>query len=321
MENRDLRALPKQADNLLKQSSYCPRKLALLHSGVALGVSLLATVLNLILSRQIDATGGLSGIGLRSVLTTAQSVLELVGTLALPFWEMGIFAAACLWASGETAGPQILTQGFRRFGTVLRLRLLQAVILIALFMVLIYPASMIFMMTPLADPLVEQLQPLLTGDMTELTPQLMDAAMAHIQPLIGLCFLLFACIAVPILFRLRFAPYLLMSKPVGALAAMRESARLTRRNCLRLLKLDLKFWLYYALLIAAAALCYGDVLLALAGVALPWSGTVSFFLFYCLGLAAQLALFVLVRPRVVTSYALAIQALQPTQSPATLPEA
>ncbi len=321
MDHRNLNALPAQADTLLHQAPYSPRKLVLLHTGVALGVSFLATVLNLILSRQIDATGGLAGMGLRSVLSTIQSVLDLAGSLALPFWEMGIFAAAFLWASAQVARPQVLPEGFRRFGPVLRLRLLQAVILVALFMALIYPASMIYMMTPFADPLIEHLQTLVTPDMTELTPQMMEAAVEHMQPLVTLCFVLFGCVAVPLLFRLRFASYLLMCKPIGALAAMRESARLTRRNCLRLLKLDLRFWWYYVLQTAAAVLCYGDILLALLGVSLPWSDTAVFFLFYCLGLGSQLALFVYARPRVVTTYALAAQALQPVETPATLPEA
>lgn len=322
MENRNLNALPAQADTLLRQAPYSPKKLVLLHTGVALGVSLIATVLNLILSRQIDATGGLAGMGLRSVLSTIQSVLDLAGSLALPFWEMGIFAAAFLWASGQVARPQVLPEGFRRFGPVLRLRLLQAVMLVALFMVLIYPASFIFMLTPWADPLLEQLQSLASPDMTELTPQMLEATAVYGQPLVILCFVLFGCVAIPLLFRLRFAPYLLMgtSQP-RALAAMLESARLTRRNCLRLLKLDLHFWWYYALQTAAAVLCYGDILLALFGVSLPWSDTAVFFLFYCLGLGSQLALFVYARPRVVTSYALAAQALQPEEKPATLPEA
>lgn len=321
MDNRNLNALPTQADTLLCQAPYSPRKLVLLHTGAALGVSLLTTLLNLFLSRQIDATGGLAGMGLRSVLTTIQSVLELAGSLALPFWEMGIFAAAFLWASGQSARPGVLAEGFRRFGPVLRLRLLQALMLVALFMALIYPSSFIFMLTPWADPLLEQLQSLVSPDMTELTPQMLEAAAVYGQPLVILCFVLFGCVAVPLLFRLRFASYLLMSKPVGALAAMGESFRLTRHNCLRLLKLDLQFWWYYVLQTAAAALCYGDVLLALLGVSLPWSDTAVFFLFYCLGLGSQLALFVYARPLVVTTYALAAQALQPAVTPATLPEA
>ncbi len=320
MDHRNLNALPAQADTLLHQAPYSPKKLVLLHTGVALGVSLLTTLLHLFLSRQIDATGGLAGMGLRSILATIQSVLELAGSLALPFWEMGIFAAAFLWASAQAARPGVLAEGFRRFGPVLRLRLLQAVMLVALFMALIYPASMIFMMTPWADPLLVHLQSLVSPDMTELTPQMMEAAMEHMQPLVTLCFVLFGCVAVPLLFRLRFASYLLMNKQPRALAAMVESVRLTRRNCLQLLKLDLRFWWFYVLQTAAAVLCYGDILLALFGVSLPWSDTAVFFLFYCLGLGAQLMLFVYARPRVVTTYALAVQALQPAETPATLPE-
>ncbi len=320
MDDRNLNTLPGRADRLLSQAPYSPKRLTLLHAGVALGISLLATVLNLFLSRQIDATGGLAGLGLRSVLSTIQSVLELAGSLALPFWEMGIFAAAFLWASAQAARPGVLPEGFRRFGPVLRLRLLQAVLLMALFMALIYPASMIFMMTPWADPLIAQLQTLITPDMTELTPQMIETAMEHMQPLVILCFVLFGCIAVPLLFRLRFAPYLLMNKQPRALASMVESVRLTRHNCLRLLKLDLRFWWFYVLQAAAIALCYGDLLLSLLGVALPWSSTAAFLLFYCLGLGAQLMLFVYARPRVVTTYALAVQALQPAETPATLPE-
>ena len=184
MDDRNLNTLPGRADRLLSQAPYSPKRLALLHAGVALGISLLATVLNLFLSRQIDATGGLAGMGLRSVLSTIQSVLELAGSLALPFWEMGIFAAAFLWASAQAAQPEVLPEGFRRFGPVLRLRLLQAILLVVLFMVLIYPSSFIFLLTPWAGPLLEHLQTLVSPDMTELTPQMLEAAAAYGQQLV-----------------------------------------------------------------------------------------------------------------------------------------
>lgn len=88
---------------------------------------------------------------------------------------------------------------------------------------------------------------------------------------------------------------------------------MTRRKRLKLLRLDLGLWWYYAALLGAMAVCYGDQILAALGVKLPWSEDVSFFLFYGAYLAAQFAVYYFLRGRVEVTYALAYDALRPRE--------
>ena len=106
------------------------KRLALIHTAVALGVSLVVTLLHYYLNNQIGNTGGLSGLGARTVLETAQTVLQYVVNLALPFWEIGFLFAALQMARGQKAEVSSFLEGFRRFGPVLRLYLTRSLLFI-----------------------------------------------------------------------------------------------------------------------------------------------------------------------------------------------
>ena len=118
------RKLKQQTLQQLSEASYDPKRLALIHAGVALACSLVLTVINYLLSGGIAGTGGLDGIRTRTILMSAQSVLSLVLTVGMPFWEYGFVAAAMGYARKEQVGPRDLTRGFRQFGPLLRLMLL-----------------------------------------------------------------------------------------------------------------------------------------------------------------------------------------------------
>ena len=83
----DLLCTKNRARDTLNNAACDTQKLTLLHTGAALAVSLVLTLLNLLLNRQIDTTGGLAGIGTRSVLELLQSVLSLGSSIAIPFWN------------------------------------------------------------------------------------------------------------------------------------------------------------------------------------------------------------------------------------------
>ena len=76
MDIQNRKALRMQAAQVLGNGGY--RKWILIHSGITLGVGLALTLIDYLLERQIGTTGGLGGVGLRAVLSTAQSVLQLV---------------------------------------------------------------------------------------------------------------------------------------------------------------------------------------------------------------------------------------------------
>ena len=305
------------ADQGILASGTQARKLVAIHTGVSLGVTVLLTVINFILTKMIDNTGGLAGIGTRGILSTAQSVLELAAMILLPFWQIGLLKCVLQLVRGEQAQPAGLLEGLRRFGPVLRLQLLRSVLLVLIGMFCVYFAAGIFVMTPWSAPLMEALEPLMTQ--TEMTYEQALAAMESIQPVMDAAVVplmlifggLFAVFAVPLLYRFRMADYLIMDVPgTGALAALRQSTRMMRRKGLKLFALDVSFWWFYLLELLAVAVGYADAMLPMAGIALPMAADVAFFLFFGLQVVCQLALYLWAKAKVAVTYGVFYESLE-----------
>ena len=86
-----------------------------------------------------------------------------------------------------------------------------------------------------------------------------------------------------------------------------------RRNCLNLLKLDLHLWWFYLASMLASLVCYGDAILPMLGITLPFSDDFSFYLFYGLYWILQFAIFYFLRNGVEVSYALAYDSIRPRE--------
>ena len=298
----------------LQQRAGNPKKLVLIHTAVALGSSLLITVLNYLFSLQIAETGGLSGLGLRSILSTVQASLELIVMAALPFWEIGLLFAALQWTKGETVEVRSLFQGFRRFGTVLAFRLLYGGIFAVLGLAVFHISTFLFVMTPFAAPLMELLAPILDPSATAqqletlLTPELMSTAAKTMTPLFVLFGILFLLLAIPVFYRLRFGEFALM-EGTGAWRALLKSLQITQRNTGKLLKLDLHFWWFYLLQVLCLAISWADTVLPHLGITLPVSQEVGYFLFFTAGTVLQGVLLWQYQGQVLTTYCLAYDAL------------
>ena len=311
--------LHRQSRELLQQAEN-PKKLVLIHTAVAVGGSLLVAVLNYFLSLQIENTGGLSGIGLRSVLETVQSVLELIIMIAMPFWEIGLIYAGLKWIEGEKTGPSTLLQGFRRFAAVLRFRILYSLIFMVIGTALINICTTLFLLTPYGTPLVEQLSPILDASLTAQQIEEMfttEAALSlakSMLPLMILCAVVFLPVAIGVFYRLRLAEYGVMDG-FGARKSLSKSFRATKKNVWQLMKIDLHFWWFYVLQGLCIALCYGDQILHLAGVSLPMTPDGAFFLFYTLGMVLQGVLIWQYQGQLLGAYCLAYREL--TDEPAT----
>ena len=320
MDLLDRRGLKNAAGDALAQAPRNPKRIILIHTAVSLGIMLLVAVLDFVLSGQIENTGGLSGLGTRSVLTTVQSILQMVQMAVLPFWEIGYLYAAMKMAVKEPAEPGTLLEGFRRFGPLFRIMLLKGLIFLVLGFVCTYVATQIFVMTPLSTPMLEAMAPVLNDPalmesaageeaLMQVVDQALDDAML---PLLIITGILLCLVYIPISYRLRLVNYSVLENPrEGALVAFRRSFRLMRGNCLEMFLLDLSFWWYYLLQILINLVCYGDLILSLAGVSLPWSGELSFFLFYILALAGQFVLYFLARNKVEVTYVTAYHVLSP----------
>ena len=125
MDIQQLKALAKQrADS----AHYNARKLALLFTGAAVALSFLITLVGFLLTKQMEGTGGLGGIGLRAALSSIQTLVTMAGALALPFWNLGYTRAALDTARDGSAEPRTLLSGFRLFFPALRLFILQALL-------------------------------------------------------------------------------------------------------------------------------------------------------------------------------------------------
>lgn len=284
------------------------RNVALLWAGVAAAAGLLGSLLSFFLDSRIAQTGSLDGIGLRSILSTVQLAVSSFTMIALPFWNIGHTAAALEISRSQQAKTDLLLEGFRRFGPVLRYQLLQVILIFVLAVASINVGNVLFSLTPMALPLTMQMMEIMENMSASPDyvpdPAVMEALLKGTVPLLIGCAVLFLVLYILVAYRLRLVPWLLMDEPrCGALAAVASSVRRMRGCCLSLFLLDLRFWWFYLAEVLIAALCYGDLLLPLLGVSLPFSQDAAYFLFYVAAMVAQVALYGYAKNRLAVTYA------------------
>ncbi len=302
-----------QGKQALHQAAYPMKKLIAIHTAVMLALGLVVSLLDYGISQELGGTGGLSGMGQRAMLETLQSMLQFANALLLPFWQIGLVAAALALVRGQAFGPKTLMEGLRHFGPVLRLNLLRWGIYMLVVFLAGQIASVVFMMTPLSGDLyalAEEMVAASTTDMSAfLTPEVLESLVIKMLPFMAGAILL---LLVPVAYRMWMMDYVLMEDPGrGAFFALRMSLAMTRKNCWKLFQLDISFWWYYLLELLAVVVCYGDMLLSLAGVQLPIHAQLGSLLFYMLGLACQLGLYVWKKDHLVAAHACAYEQLRP----------
>ena len=300
--------------------SPAQKRIVLLYAALALGMAALVTAVNYVLGLQMDNYGGLIHLGTRKILSSIQTMLPLAQSVLTLCLEVGYLAAMLRIARGQYVSPQTLRLGLDRFWVLLRCSIFKNLILVANVFLGVYLGIMIFMMTPLSEPAIEVLSPYL-AEMTVMdsTLALEEAAYAEFAatmlPAYAICAVTIGLLTVPVLYSYRMVNYIIIDRPaIGALAALRESKLMMRRNRFALFKLDLRLWWYYAAMLAATVLCYGDVILPLLGVEMPWNGDVSYFLFFAVYLAVLFAVYYFLRNRVEVAYGLAYDALRPQET-------
>lgn len=295
------------------------KRILLIYCGLTMGLSLLSLIVRYVLGLQIDQLGGLSNLSRRSMLSAVQSMLPLVVSLVVMCIEVGYIAAMLRIARGQYASPNTLRLGFDRFWTLLRCSILQGLIYGTLILAAVYAAAMVFVMSPWGTAFMEQVSPLM-ANVSLLNPQMVidDATAMKLIPTMIPMFLMIAVavclLVIPTVFRFRMANYVIIDKPgKGALYALRESKKMMRGNCRKLLKLDLSYWWYFLLLLAISSVGNMDLYLASFGVKLPMSADAAYFLFYIAYLALQLAAYYFLRNRIEVTYALAYDSIKPEE--------
>jgi uncharacterized membrane protein len=295
------------------------KRIVLIYSLLVMGLALLATAVRYVLGMQIDQMGGLSNMSTRTILSTVQSVLPLVQSLVVMCLDLGYLSAMLRIARGQYASPNGLRLGFDRFWVLLRCSLIRGLYYACLTVSSVYLASVLFVMSPWGDAFNEAAAPLLSQT-SLLSPQIAlddTVAMALLPTMVPMFVILAITLGVlvlPVVYRFRMASYVIIDKPgMGALAALRESRKMMRGNCLKLLKLDLSYWWYFLVLLVIASVGNLDLWLPLFGIRLPMNSDVAYFLFYGLYLVLQIGAYCLLRNRIEVTYGLVYNALKPEE--------
>ena len=315
MNIRSRSAIHEEARQSLDRAPY-QKQIILIYTAVCCGLSLLATLMSVFFSDRISGTGGLGNIGLRSVLSTGQSVLPLVQTIVTACLGLGYHIAILTVTRGYEATPRTLLLGFRHFGPVLRAMLLQGFAYCGIAFAATYISSFLFLLTPFSADFVELMEPLVSSMTVLDTGLILDeatlmAAAETMAPMVWILAGVFLLLFIPVYYGFRMVNFCLAEDPGrGALAAMVKSRRLMRRNRIALFRLDLTLWWFYLGSVAVSLLCYADVLLPLAGIALPWSNEVSFYVFYLTSMVVQLVLYYFAMNKVYAVYAVTYDVLQ-----------
>ena len=320
MSKKRPRDLIREASRMLSSASYCPKKLTAIHAGIAATVSLVVALLTYLLGIGIGETTGLGGISKLAALETAQTVLRVAIAIFGPFWSLGFIAAVIHLARGQAATPSTLLAGFHRWGAALRLMILETLIYCIATFSTMQLGAYIYALTSAADELFALMDQLVNIDADALYNLLStldyNTVIRLFWGMLPFFFLLPLVVVILLSYRLRLAQYILMDDPrVGARLAVAISIRLTKKNCLRLFALDLRFWWFYLLEGLVQVVCYGDLLLPMFGVELGMNAALASFLFYILAMVCQVGLYAWQKPRVFTSYALFYDDLLPRQMP------
>lgn len=293
-----------------------PKKLITVFLLITTFFSAFLTATNYWLGLQIDGTSGLSQLGTRAIFSTAQSVLPLIQSFVLMCLELGYLHAMLRISRGQYADHTDLKVGFQRFLPIFRMTLLMGLLYLAIGFATFYLSMQIFTFTPWFDALYTVLMPVVESA-TVLNSSLVldDLTLAQATeamiPMLVIYGVLYGILALILSYKFRMANYALLDQPqAGAIAAMRASSKMMRRNGVKLLKVDLSFWWYYALTLLCTLICYGDMLLPLLGITLPFNGTIAYFLFYGVYLAAVFAVNYFFRNRVEAAYIMAYDAIR-----------
>lgn len=288
----------------LRSADRPPRKLILIHSGVAAATALLVALIDQLISWRMDAVGGgLGALDALALLSTVQTVLLVACFAIMPFWAAGLTNVALGIVKGRSIRPKDLLEGFRRSKSLLSSGLMTGAHYLFRGILSTFISTQVLMFTPLAIPLAQAAEKL-TDD-----PTLSAAAVLgdHYLPVMIGCFValavVFLAMAAPVFYRYRLISYLILDDGMGGMQAMFTSRMLMQRRRWELFKLDLSYWWYYLLEVLALAVTVMPLILALVGVDLPMPPAVAFWFFLILGIGIMVTVQIWAKAKIWVTYA------------------
>lgn len=301
----------------LDQATADPRRLVLLHTGAIVLLNLAVNGLNMYLNQQIGSTGGLGGLGTRSILQTIKTLLYYVSLFFTPFWTAGLLHCMISIIRRQETGTKSLFYGFRRFGRIMSYQLWQMILLVLLCVVLMYAVCFVFLLTPFAKDFMKLSEPLMMDPNLFLADGTMNFSILPIEELTAALipfFIMYAAVIAPVYalfsYHLRLTNFLLIEGAErGAFASMIVSIRMMKGHKKQILKLDLCFWWYYLLEGLLLGVLYLDLILPLLGIVLPLNPTVFYFVTIILYSILELGLHYWKKAEIDATYALAYETI------------
>lgn len=321
MDFRNRRAIHQAAADAVNRAGKEGKKLFLCYSGTITALSLLSLAVSYVLDLRIAETGGLSNMGLRSVLSTVQYILPIAQVIISTCLGFSYQQNVLSMARGQSADCRTLPYGFRHFFLLLRLALLEGLIYFAVGFVSMQLSSIIFTFTPFAQAYYEAVEPLVDsmsvlGTVPALDEATTNAILAACMPAVWIFLGVYLILFIPVYFRYRMSMFCLADEPrMGAFLALHKSRLMLRKRCFDLLKLDLTMWWFYALQVLISLVLYSDMLLPILGIQLPWNQNASMYLFNGFSVLLQFAVYYFTLNRVNVTYAVAYDTLQQPRDP------
>ncbi len=297
----------------LRRGPANSKKWILIHTAVTAGAGLFVSCLQLLLSKWSLSADGLGDMGFRAILDTVVSVLSYAHMGFALFWGAGLTYVAICLNRRQPVGRETLLSGLRLWGPVLRMYLVKGIFLFLAVLLGTQLGMVLFLFTPGAREIYEAAMEMTQTGIMDPSLVLTDAQLlALTDKMFPFALGTSAVLLIPVLYFLRMMDYLVMDRPeLRIWFAFRMSFYLVRKNLKRLLKLDLSLWWFWLLELMVAAVCWGDVLLALAGVQIGMDPDILSLAFYAGGLGLQLGLYWWKKDYICTVYAAAYDAMLP----------
>ena len=295
----NLSQIRQEADLRLREDGGSFSRLVLIHTAVTAGVSVLLMLVTW-LSQYIAPEGGLSNMDTQTLLSTGQTLLQLLSLIAIPFWDAGLIYCALRLVRGTSSTTGTLAEGFRRWGGIASSLGIRGLIYFITAMACSFASSMLISVLPLPSSVIEELTAFMEAPTLPLSSGVRTFLVVYfITYLASLSVLL-----IPKLYLHRQVMYRIMDDtPCSGFEAVLHSRVLMKGHRRKLLLLDLNFWWFYLLELGISFLSMSDLIFPELTKAIPYAD----WIFPIAALLAQLALYWLAKPKLAVSYALFYQ--------------
>lgn len=288
------------AARLLQKSDGTYQRLVRIHSSITVGVWLLLFILSYLI-HFLAPEGGLSNLGMHSMIFTTQVILFLVGLFLVPFWETGLSCVAIDFIRGKRNISSDLTEGFRCAKPILGSMVFQGIQYFLVYLISSSATGVVLTLLPLSQTFYQDATVLLQNPDTPLKGRMLIVAVVYSVVFISLLLVL----ASFIFFRYRMARRVILDdESITGIKAAFQSRTLMKGKLKKLLTLDLSFWWFYIPEFLGILLPASVILIS--GLDVPLSDNVQTILWATAGgsLLLRLTVNYFAKPKVAANYAL-----------------